>query len=353
MELVRPVTAPLAGRVIGLSSAHPPMQEARPGRRPLALDSPTQLRARSLANRKVWFLGHAVVFASTGSLLLFTAGYFAAMVVMLAWGIGLAAHGFFAVLAPVLREKWTQEDLVRRAPAVTEQRRQLEGRHARSLEQLSASIAHEIRNPITAARSLVAQMGEDPSSAENVEYARVALEELDRVERSISHLLRFARDEETSMRDVSLGELVDSAFDTFRDRIAKNGITVTRAIDERGPVRADPEKLRRVVINLIGNALDALESSGKKDPHVDIGAGENLAGTEVWLRVRDNGPGIAPEMVEKLFTPFQTSKPSGTGLGLAISRKLVEAHGGTLEARTNAGGGAELTVTVPKRGASP
>lgn len=353
MELVRPGTAPLAGRVIGLSSTCPPMQDARPGRRQLALDSPTQMRARSSANRKVWFLGHAVVFASTGALLLFTAGYFAAMVVMLAWGIGLAAHGFFAVLAPILRDKWTQEDLAGRAPAVTEHRRQVEGRHARSLEQLSASIAHEIRNPITAARSLVAQMGEDPSSAENVEYARVALEELDRVERSISHLLRFARDEETAMRDVNVGELVDSAFETFRDRIAKSGVTVTRAIDEHGPVRADPEKLRRVVINLIGNALDALESSGTTDPHVDIGAGENLAGTEMWLRVRDNGPGIAPEMVEKLFTPFQTSKPSGTGLGLAISRKLVEAHGGTLEARANAGGGAELTVTVPKRGASP
>jgi signal transduction histidine kinase len=353
MELVRPVTAPLAGRVIGLSSAHPPMQEARPGRRPLALDSPAHRRARSAANRKVWLVGHAVVFATTGALLLFTAGYFGAMVVMLAWSIGLASHGFFAVLAPALREKWTQEDLANRAPAIDEQRRQAEGRHARSLEQLSASIAHEIRNPITAARSLVAQMGEDPSSAENVEYARVALEELDRVERSISHLLRFARDEETAMRDVSLGELVDSAFEPLRDRITKSGVTVTRAIDDVGPLHADPEKLRRVVINLIGNALDALESSGKTDPQVDIAAGQNLAGTEVWLRVRDNGPGIAPEMMDRLFSPFQTSKPSGTGLGLAISRKLVEAHGGTLEARANADGGAELTVTVPKRGASP
>jgi signal transduction histidine kinase len=353
MELGRPGAAPLARGIIGLSSAYPPMQDARPRRRELALDSSTHPRARSLANRKVWFLGHAVVFACTSALLLFTAGYFATVVVMLSWGIGLAAHGFFAVMAPILRDRWAREEMARRAPAVTEERRRIEGRHARSLEQLSASIAHEIRNPITAARSLVAQMGEDPSSAENVEYARVALEELDRVERSITHLLRFARDEETAMRDVNVGELVDSAFETFRDRITKSGVTVTRAIDEGAPLRADPEKIRRVVINLIGNALDALESSGTKDPHVDIGAGENLAGTEVWLRVRDNGPGIAPEMADKLFTPFQTSKPTGTGLGLAISRKLVEAHGGTLEARPNAGGGAELTLTVPKRGRAP
>src|SRR5262249_57733345 len=78
-------------------------------------------------------------------------------------------------------------------------RRALEGRHARSLEELSASIAHEIRNPITAAKSLVQQMEEDPRGAENVEYARVALAELERVERSVSHLLRFARGEETQL----------------------------------------------------------------------------------------------------------------------------------------------------------
>ena len=79
---------------------------------------------------------------------------------------------------------------------VSRNRRELEDRHARNLEHLSASIAHEIRNPITAAKSLLQQMGEDPHSHENVEYAHVALQELERVERSISHLLRYARDEE-------------------------------------------------------------------------------------------------------------------------------------------------------------
>ena len=113
-------------------------------------------------------------------------------------------------------------------------RRSLEDKHARSLEQLSASIAHEIRNPITAAKSLVQQMGEDPSSRENVAYANVALEELDRVERSISHLLKFAREEELHVGALRVAEVVDSALETFRDRIARLGVTVTRELGGEG-----------------------------------------------------------------------------------------------------------------------
>jgi len=127
-------------------------------------------------------------------------------------------------------------------------------------------------------------MGEDPSRPENVEYARVALEELDRVERSISHLLRFARDEEIEAREVSLEEIVDSALETFRERIARARVEVVRDLAEADTVRADPEKLRRVVINLVGNALDALEEAKVLSPRVEIACGANLARTEVWLR---------------------------------------------------------------------
>jgi two-component system, NtrC family, sensor histidine kinase HydH len=305
--------------------------------------------AHSLANRKIAFLGHGVVYAATGLFFFVVTGTFATAVIMLAWGVGLAAHGFFAVATPVLRRRWTQDVQVRAATRAVEARRETEGRHARSLEVLSASIAHEIRNPITAARSLVAQIGEDPSAPENVEYARVALEELDRVERSISHLLRFARDEEIRQEDIFLADVLESSLETFKGRLAQLGVSVARELDAYGAVRADPEKLRRVLANLVGNALDALEQGPTPAPRLTVAVGENLAGTEVWLRVRDNGPGIPPERLGKLFTPFHTSKSGGTGLGLALSRKLVEAQGGTLEATSQPGSGTELTLVLPKR----
>ena len=102
---------------------------------------------------------------------------------------------------------------------MSRERRVLEGRHVRSLEDLSAQVAHEIRNPITAAKSLVQQMGEDPTSAENVGYAKVALEELDRVERSVAHLLRYAREEDLRLAEVSLG----STWSTPRSRRCASG----------------------------------------------------------------------------------------------------------------------------------
>ena len=112
-----------------------------------------------------------------------------------------------------------------------------------------------------------------------------------------------------------------------------------------------PDKLRRVIINLLGNALDAFEEREVVSPRLQIASGENLAGTEVWIRVKDNGPGIEAERLDKIFSPFYTSKSSGTGLGLAISKKLVDAHGGSIEAHSAPGSGTEFVLTFPRQGA--
>ncbi len=236
---------------------------------------------------------------------------------------------------------------------VSQERRALEGQQRRSLEELSASIAHEIRNPITAAKSLLQQMGEDPASSENVEYAQVALEELDRVERSISHLLRYAREEDMAVEPIRLSEVLDGALESFRERLAKAGVEVRPTLDADGEMEGDPEKLRRVLINLIGNALDAFEESGTQNPRLEVGLGENLAGSEVWLRLKDNGPGVDEETQTKMFRPFYTSKSNGTGLGLAISKKLVDAHGGTIEVHSTLGKGSEFVLTFPRRLRTP
>jgi signal transduction histidine kinase len=305
--------------------------------------------ARKRANAKLGFISHFIAYAAVLTFLLFVAGFRPAFIVALAWGIGIVFHYFGAMVAPGLRQRLIEREVSREvAASAPRERRSIEGRHARSLEQLSASIAHEIRNPITAAKSLVQQMGEDPASRENVDYAKVALDELDRVERSISHLLRFAREEDLQLQDLRLAEVLDSALDTFRDRLLRQGVEVALDVETEGEMRGDADKLRRVIINLIGNALDALEQAGVDSPRLDIAAGENLAGTEVWLRVRDNGPGIDPERLRRIFSPFYTSKASGTGLGLAISKKLVDAHGGAIDAQSSPGEGAEFVLTFPK-----
>ncbi|MFO0611734.1 MAG: HAMP domain-containing sensor histidine kinase [Polyangiaceae bacterium] len=291
------------------------------------------------AHLVAWVLGNALVFlVASGK---------ATAIVALSWGILLVWHGLFAFLAPASRKRATADGRPSgpvRAPMEADERQRLEGRHARALEELSASIAHEIRNPITAAKSLVQQIAEDPTSADNIEYARVALGELERVERSVSHLLKYARDEELVLADVDLADVVASALDALADRVAKSRVTVSRDTEAGSLLRGDAEKLRRVVVNLVANALDA--TLDRPDGTVRITAGRNLAGSEVWLKVRDNGPGISRDDLPKIWGSFFTSKKTGTGLGLAITKKLVEAHGGSIEA-TSEGAGAEFVATFP------
>jgi len=325
--------------------------EPRRGRRDSRL-TPEQRAyraARRRANLKMSFAWHFVAYGSVCIFLLFVAGFRAAFIVSLAWGIGIVCHYFAALVAPDLRRRFIESEVNQQVERnVSRERREIQEKHVSSLEELSASIAHEIRNPITAAKSLVQQMGEDLDSRENVSYANIALEELDRVERSISHLLRFAREEDIQLRDLRIADLVDAALETFRDRLARSDVHVELDLGTDGAMRGDPEKLRRVLINLLGNAFDALEGSETVDPRIDVTAGENLAGTEVWVRVRDNGPGIDPDALQKIFSPFYTSKEKGTGLGLAISKKVVDAHGGSLEAHSEPGTGADFLLTFPK-----
>jgi signal transduction histidine kinase len=311
--------------------------------------------ARRAAEHKIRFFQHLVSYTFVILFLLFvTRSAFVATVVGLGWGIGLASHFFQVIVAPNLRQKWVRDEVERQvARTVSRQRVVLEDEKLRSLEELSASIAHEIRNPITAAKSLVQQLGEDPSSSENVEYANIALQELDRVEKSISHLLRYAREEEMHPTEMKLVDAVESALETLRERVQAANVKIRRDFDTPGELIGDREQLRRVFINLIGNALDAFAEAKTPSPSLAIGVGENLGGSEIWARVRDNGPGMDADTQTRIFKPFFTSKANGTGLGLAITRKLVDAHGGAIEVSSTPGQGTEFTLHFPRQAQSP
>ncbi len=276
-----------------------------------------------------------------------------AWVVGIVCGLALARDLMRKVVEPGLRQRWVEREVSRTLGRSGDaRRREIEGEHARRIEEIAAGVAHEIRNPIAAAKSLVQQMGEDPASHDNVEYAHVALEELQRVERSISHLLRYAREEDLRVEPLCLAEVVRAALGGLRERIARAGVEVRIELDRPGRLRGDAEQLRRVVVNLVSNALDALEAAGPRAPRIELCLGESLAGDAVWLRVRDNGPGIPAEQAEQVFSPFHTGKPGGTGLGLALARKVARAHGGSLSLATAPGGGAELLLTLPVDGAA-
>src|SRR5262249_55121994 len=170
-----------------------------------------------------------------------------------------------------------------------------------SIDELSSTIAHEIRNPIAAAKSLVQQMGEDPTSVENVEYANVALEELDRVERSISHLLKYAKEEDYNFAPVNVAGVVDSALTQMRGKLEAAKIAVVRNYIAGPTVMADADKLRQVFANVVDNAIDAFDgvAEGRRiDLFVENGSGQ------ATVRIRDNGCGIPADRIDRIFNPF-------------------------------------------------
>lgn len=302
------------------------------------------------SGRAIGFYAHFIAYSFTCVLVLVAAGWFPALITGLGWGVGLVLHGLFALLVPLLHAARSANADPRpvesQLPAASTQALPAPDR-ARALEELSAAIAHEIRNPITAAKSLVQQIAEDPAAADSSEHARVAVEELDRVERSIAHLLRFAREEPFEPGPVVLSELIDSALDLMRDRAERQGVRLERELEPLPDLVADAEQLRKVLANLIGNALDAHEGQPRPDAFIRVSAGQNLAGSELWLRVADNGPGMTRQERATAFQPFRTHKPGGTGLGLALARKVLQRHGGRIEIMEGKRAGAELLLTLP------
>jgi signal transduction histidine kinase len=220
--------------------------------------------------------------------------------------------------------------------------------HAQKLAaigELAARLAHDIRNPVTAARSLAQQLVREATPF--AEEHALILGELDRVERQVVDLLHFARRDELHLRPVDLGTLVRATLADLRPRLEAAQVDVE--IDAPGEVIAhgDPERLRQLLVDLVENAVDALAGcAGVRRLSLGVGGVDGVA----RLRIADNGPGVPAEALPHLFEPFFSLKAHGTGLGLAIAKRTVEAHGGRIDAAPAPGAGLTFHVELPLAG---
>lgn len=206
--------------------------------------------------------------------------------------------------------------------------------------QLAAGVAHEIRNPLTSIKMLV-QAGQQEGGEMGGEDLRVIEAEVRRMERSLNTFLDFARPPKLQRATVPVAPLVADVFGLLRVRAEQQRVELAVDLPSGVVVPADPEQLRQVLVNLGLNALDAMPAGGLLRVSVRPRA------TDLEVSVTDTGPGIAPAILPRLFSPFVSGKETGVGLGLVISRRIVEGHGGTLTAANRPTGGAEFLVRLP------
>lgn len=211
-----------------------------------------------------------------------------------------------------------------------------------ALGELLTGIAHEINNPLTIVRLLISQIG-DEVSAENVDRKRI-YDHIASAEQAFDHIarimagLKLASHNTRSdiIEDVPVYEILENTAHLFRKKAEKAGIKLTIAAVSRDlTVPCRPAEMSQVVLNLISNACDAIEASRvqSEDRWIRIDAGDR--GTFFEIAVTDSGPGIPPEVQEKMFEPFYSTKTlgKGTGIGLSLSKKMVEGMNGKLNFR--------------------
>jgi signal transduction histidine kinase len=210
--------------------------------------------------------------------------------------------------------------------------------------QLAAGVAHELRNPLTSIKMLV-QTGREDIAARGVPADDLDIIELEirRMEKCLQTFLDFARPPRLERRPLDLALPVERTLALVAGRARKQHVDVhfTRPVPPV-VVEADLEQLQQLLVNLALNALDAMPHGGEL--HVTIAP---LERGHVELRVGDSGPGIAPDLLPRLFHPFVSGKETGLGLGLVISRRIAEGHGGTLFAGNHAEGGAFFVLRLP------
>ncbi|MDR3580587.1 MAG: cache domain-containing protein [Oryzomonas sp.] len=212
---------------------------------------------------------------------------------------------------------------------------------------LASGVAHEINNPLAIIRGNVELLEMNNSAGDHgPEELDTIMRQVARIERIVKNLRAFSRSGSKTLSRFSLGEVLEDILDQVGHQVSLDPYSVTR--DYRGKeiiIEADEDQLRQVFTNLIVNGLQAMEGGGAL--FVDIGA--DPEGGLCRVAVADTGPGIGEEEVEKLFTPFYTTKSQGTGLGLAVSYGIVRDHGGEIEVLSEPGQGTIFCVILPLR----
>jgi PAS domain S-box-containing protein len=243
---------------------------------------------------------------------------------------------YLALLHDVTRRRWALERLERE-------------RGLTRLGAMAAVVAHEVRNPLAAARGALEVIGPRVPDERDRTILADVIERISRLNRLVDDILLYARPRPLRLEQADLSELARRAIEELRDDARMENVELTLEHPPQGcPVRLDAGAIRATLMNLLRNAADAMDGPGRVRVMVER--------EEDWyrLRVRDEGPGVPEELREKIFEPFFTTRHRGSGLGLAVARHNVDRHGGRLHLQPAPEKGTDAVLELPVRaGISP
>jgi len=198
--------------------------------------------------------------------------------------------------------------------------------------QMAAGLGHEVRNPMTAVRGFLQLLSSREKSDENKEYYRIMMNELDRANAIISDFLTLARDKSADISEHNLNQVIDDLFPLLQATALNADKNIEWKQQPTDNVMIDSNEIRQLLLNLVQNSLEAMGDGGKVTLCTFSNSGETV------LAVTDEGTGIAPEILEKMGTPFVTTKENGTGLGLATCYSIAERNHAQILVDTNSSG---------------
>jgi PAS domain S-box-containing protein len=215
------------------------------------------------------------------------------------------------------------------------------------LGEVMAIFAHEVRNPInnitTGIQFVAGKLGQEHALYESLDQVK---QECTRLDQLMSDVLFFARPLELKIEPIQIEELMDRILSRWKPRLTQAGIQCHITYTEDIPAAAaDPRSLEQVIINIITNALQAMDDGGTLSAAVSLM--ETAQGEMVELKIADTGPGIPTDVIDRIFDPFFTTKKDGTGLGLAISRRIMNTHKGNIQVESYPDAGTVFTLTLP------
>jgi signal transduction histidine kinase len=263
---------------------------------------------------------------------------FGSLICLLALGGGTSIFVYRQMIAPLRTQLVESRELLARQEKLA------------SLGVLAAGVAHEIRNPLTAIKVRLFTLRKELAAAalgdEDLEVISV---EISRLERIVKDFLLFARPSEPKLETLNAFAVVSAVGQLMRSKLAKGSIDLKLESSTDTRIRADPDQLKQVLINLVRNAAESIVNAGTVRLRVreEIAVIQRKRQPCVFIEVEDTGTGIPPELQQRVFDPFFTTKETGTGLGLSIAARTVECHGGMLRFQTRPKQGTTFTILLP------